>query len=854
MGLESVVPRAGSCGLKADSPEAISLESRLNGGWPDVWTIESLMRKPMLQNYLKIALRLFVRNKLISVINVAGLALALGGSLLIAIFILDELSYDRHHANADRIYRVTRNFLSPDGSVTLHLGPIAPPFGPLLENEFPDIEETVRVRGFYSPLFTLSEAGTQEESINIQNRYYAEPSVFKVFTIPMLAGDQKTALEKPNTLMVSDVTAMKFFGTLDVVGKQLKGNDDLMEITGVYKAFPPQSHWHPDMLVAFSTLNDERIYGARRLETAWGNNNFSTYILVNDQFDRRKTEAQFPAFIDKYMGDPKEATKPSSWTNLFLQPLTSIHLHSRLDYEIETNGSITHVYIMGAIGLFLILIACFNFINLSTARATTRGKEVGLRKVVGAFKKQLIIQHLGESIITAFLSFLLAMVFVSAAIPWLNAFTVKSIQLTDYANMTTLLVIPLIVVGLGVLAGLYPAFVISGFKPALIIKGKQGATRGTGGIRKVLVVTQFAISIIMIIATLITWQQLSFLNQRELGYSKDQVVTIGYYNAVAGRYQTFYHELTKHPAIVNAARSSIIPTQRLLDYQGTSVKQGDSLVATEIVMKDVRIDHEFFDTYKIPMLSGRNFSKEIKSDDSLAYIINETAAAMVGWSPEQAIGQVLRNGEITGSVIGVVSDFHFESLHEPIVPVVFIGRQQFNTISVQISPTDMKEALAHMEEVWKAFLPGIPFSYDFLSDSYRNLYQSEQRQNQLFILFATLAIFIASMGLFGLATFNTLQRSKEVSIRKVLGAPVTSILQLLTREILILVLIANIIAWPVASYFMNKWLEGFAYHIEMNVATYLLAGLFALIVTVITIGSQTIRTALTNPATVLRNE
>jgi putative ABC transport system permease protein len=809
----------------------------------------------MLYNYLKIALRLFARNKLISAINIAGLALALAGSLLIAIFILDELSYDRHHANADRIYRVTRNFLSPDGSVTLHLGPVAPPFGPLLENEFPDIIETVRTRGFYGTISTLSQDGTRKENLDIQNCYFAEPSVFTVFTIPILAGDQKTALEKPNSVMVSDETAMKYFGTLDVVGKQLEANNTYPAvITGVYKAFPPQSHWHPEMLIAFSTLNDDNIYGRQRLETAWGNNNFSTYILVNDQFDPVKTKAQFPAFVDKYMGS-ESAVQPSTWTNLFLQPLTSIHLHSQLDYEIETNGSIVHVYIMGAIGGFLILIACFNFINLSTARATTRGKEVGLRKVVGAFKKQLIAQHLSESIVTALLAFLVALVLVSMAIPWLNDFTGKSIKLSDYASPVALLVLPAIMVFVGVLAGLYPAFVISGFKPALIIKGRQGSTRSTSGIRKALVVMQFSISIVMIIATLVTWQQLTFLNQRELGYGKDQVVTLGYYfDGDPDRYETFYHELTKHPAILNAARSSIIPTERLLDYQGTSVQQGDSLVSTEIVMKDVRIDHEFFDTYEVPVVSGRNFSKEIQSDDSLGYVINEAAAEMVGWSPEEAIGQVLRNGGVTGSVIGVVSDFHFESLHEPIVPVVFIGQQNFNTISVKISQTEMKSALAHIEEVWKSFLSDVPYSYSFLSDNYRDLYQSEQRQNELFILFAGLAIFIASMGLFGLATFNTLQRSKEVSIRKVLGAPVSSILQLLTREILILILIANFIAWPVAWYFMSEWLGRFAYHIEMDVVTYLLAGVFALVITLITIGSQTVKTALTNPATVLRNE
>ncbi len=808
----------------------------------------------MFYNYLKIALRLFTRNKLISLINVLGLALALTGSLLIAIFIQDELSYDRYHEQADHIYRVTRNFLSPDGSETLHLGHIAPPFGPLLKNDFPDIREVARTRGFYQSLSLMEEDGSYKESLNIENPYYAEPAILKIFTIPILAGDTKTALEKPYTMMVSAAAAEKYFGTQDVIGKRLKSGEDFFEITGVYQTFPAQSHWHPDLLVAFSTLNDDHIYGRERLATNWGNNNFSTYLLVNDEFDPERVAAQFPAFLDKHMGEAGNPVQPSMWTNLFLQPLTSIHLYSQLDSEIEANGSIHHVYIMGAIGLFLVLIACFNFINLSTARATTRGKEVGLRKVLGAFKQQLITQHLSESTFIALLSFLMAIVFVSVAITWLNDFTGKSIELTQYANPTSLLLILGLMLLVGVLAGIYPAFVISRFKPALILKGKNGAVRGTGGIRKVLVVLQFAISITMIIATFITFQQLNFLNDRALGYAKDQVVTIYYSSDVDERYETFYHELTKAPSIVNASRSSIIPTERLLDYQGTAVQQGDSLKATDIAMKDVRIDHEFFDSYQIPLVSGRNFSKDIKTDDSLSFIINETAAAMVGWSNEEAIGQVLQNGNVTGTVIGVVKDFHFESLHEPIVPVVFHGQHTFSSISVRVAQDQMKEALMHIESVWKQFTPHLPFSYSFLSDRYQRLYDSEQSQNELFMIFAGLAIFIASMGLFGLATFNTMQRCKEVSIRKVLGAPVGSILQLLSKEILILILIANLVAWPVAWYFMSEWLNGFAYHIEMNIVTYLLAGFLALIITIITISSQTMKAALTNPATILRNE
>jgi putative ABC transport system permease protein len=807
----------------------------------------------MFYNYLKIALRLLSRNKLISAINILGLALALTGSLMIGIFLHDELSYDRYHKNADDIYRVTRNFLSPDGSVSLHLGLVAAPFGPLLKNDFPDIKEQGRIRRCYEAL-SVEEDGKFKERLSNNNSYYAEPSILKIFSIPIVAGDIKSALEKPFTMMVSEITAEQYFGTTDVIGRQLKINDAIIEITGVYKAFPAQSHWHPDLLVSFSTLNDDAIWGRERLETAWSENNFSTYILVDEQFDRKEIEGQLPAFLDKHMGDPGNPQLPSAWTNLFLQPLTSIHLHSHLDFELEGNGSINHVYTMSAIGVFLILIACFNFINLSTARATTRGKEVGLRKVVGAFKRQLIIQHLSESIFIAFLAFFLSIVFITMAMPWLNDFTGKTLQLSNYATPSAILFILGFMTLVGIMAGLYPAFIISAFKPAIILKGQTGSVKGGGGIRKVLVVVQFSISIIMIIATLITYQQLSFLNERELGYAKDQVVMIGYENSILEHYDAFYHELTKNPAVINASRSSLIPTDRLLAYQGTEVEQGDSLVATEINMKDVRIDHEFFATYKIPFISGRNFSRDVKTDDSLAFIINETAARMVGWTNEEAVGKVLKNGLIKGRVIGVVKDFHFESLHEPIVPVVFHGEKSFSRVSVLVSESEMEAALTHMEKVWNQFVTERPFDYSFLAMRYNWSYRGEQSQNELFIIFAALAIFIASMGLFGLATFNTLQRKKEVSIRKVLGAPVASIVQLLSKEILVLILVANIVAWPIAWYFMNEWLNGFAYHIEMTILTYVVAGTLAIVITLITIGSQTLKAALVNPATILKNE
>lgn len=812
----------------------------------------------MILNYLKVAFRSITRNKLTSFINIAGLALAMTCCLLIYLFIKDELSYDRYNANANNIYRVTRNFLSQDGTVNLHLGHLAPPFGPLLKNDFTDIKEVARVLQ-YNVLFAIEENGERKISFNESNTFLAEPSVFNIFSIPILQGDVKSALQRPFTVMISEKMAEKYFGNQNAQGKHLKADNQLdLEITGVFQSLPDQSHWHPDFLVSFSTLNDDNIYGRRNLETNWGNNSFATYILVNDQFDAKKVQAEFPSFIDRHMGQEAAANNypmPSTWTNLFLQPLTDIHLRSHLDSEVEANGNINNVYMMGVIGLFIILIACFNFVNLSTARATKRAKEVGLRKVVGAFKNQLIVQYLSESILVALFALCVAIALTAFSLEWLNDFTGKSLQLNLITHASVITSIIVATVFIGTVAGIYPAFIISGYKPALTLKGQQGSAKGKSSVRQILVVAQFATSIVLIIATAVIFQQLNFMNNRDLGYAKDQVITLSYFSdGLQNSYDAFYNELTKNSAIKNVARSSRVPTGRLLDSQGAQIQKGDTLASTDVVIKNVRVDHAFFDTYGISLVSGRNFSKEIKTDDSLAFILNETAVKMIGWTNEEAPGKVLQYGDVKGQVIGVVKDFHFESLHEPIVPTVFHFSPFANDISVAIAGNNMKEGLTHIEKVWKEFLPQRPFEYSFLSDQYRQLYEKEQKQSQLFIVFSGLAIFIASLGLFGLATFNTLQRIKEIGIRKVLGASVPNILKLLSREIIILIVIANFIAWPVAWYFMNQWLGGFAYRVDISVGIYFLAAFIAIGIALVTVSTQTIRAAMTNPASTLRNE
>ncbi|MGC1243516.1 MAG: ABC transporter permease, partial [Chryseosolibacter sp.] len=487
----------------------------------------------MLTNYLKVALRSIFRSKLTAFINIMGLALAMGCSLLIALFIMDEWSYDRYHTKADRIYRVTRNFLSPDGSVNLHLGHVAPPFGPLLKNDFPDMEEVVRTLQ-REILVSYQDAGEEKKLFNESRAFFAEPEIFKVFDIAVLEGNAEKSLTDPFQVMLSEKTARKYFGDQRAVGKALKvGNTYDMVVSGVYKDLPPQSHWHPEILFSFSTLNDTTIYGRTRLERNWGNNSFATYILVKEPFDQKKVESQFPAFLDRHMGPAmgsSTAPMPSTWTTLFLQKLTDIHLHSHLDSEIESNGNINTVYMMGVIGLFIILIACFNFVNLSTARATRRAKEAGLRKVVGAFRAQLIIQYLSESVLIAFFSLIVSVGLTLFALNWLNEFTGKTLSLNSPENGILFGMLVLSALLIGILAGIYPAFVISSFKPVSILKSGQGASaKGKAGFRKALVVSQFSISIVLIIATMITFQQLQYMNNRSLGYDKDQVVVVGYY-------------------------------------------------------------------------------------------------------------------------------------------------------------------------------------------------------------------------------------------------------------------------------------------------------------------------------------
>ena len=809
--------------------------------------------KSMYQSYFKVGWRSLIRSKGYSFVNIFGLALAISCALVIVLFIFDELKYDRYHAKAGRIYRVTRDFKS-EGVVNLHLAQVAPPIGPLLKNDFSQIEEQARTLRFN---FLVSFPEKSKETVYQNNVFFAEPELLDIFDINLKEGNPKKALNDPFTVMLSSKTAEKYFGNGRASGRTFVdlNTNKTLEVSGVFEDFPAGSHWHPEVLVAFSSLHDSTIYGRRNLETSWGNNGFNTYLLTTPDFDAKELEKNLPKFIDKYLG-PTEAPSgvlPSTWTALHLQKLTDIHLHSQLDNEIEDNGNINTVYLIGVIGVFIILTASFNFINLSTARAVRRAKEAGLRKVVGAYKSQLIVQHLCEAILTTLFALAIALALSPFILIWANDFTGKELKLSEFllhpetsalAFAFTLLI--------GTLSGIYPAFVISSFKPSAILKGEAYA-QGKGALRKILVVTQFSISLVIGIATLVVYRQLDFLNSRELGYNKDQVVATDLPYGLQQKYDAFQNELLKNSGIKNVARSSNVPASYINSANGAKIERADSLANVEFTIRNVRTDFDFFETYEIKLAAGRFFSRDITTDDSLAFILNESAVRKLGWKNEEAIDKTFQYGNVKGKIIGVVKDFHFESLHEEISPLVFFPGSYYGIVSIKIVG-DLQQGIASIEKVWKEFVPERPFVFDFLDVKYERLYNNEQKQGKLFAFFAGLAVFIACLGLFGLTTFSTLQRVKEIGIRKVLGASIQNIVTMLSREMLGLILISNVIAWPLGWYFMNRWLERFAYRIDNEWWIYGCAGLTMIVIAFITMSFQSVKAALANPVNSLKHE
>ena len=808
----------------------------------------------MIKNYLKIAYRNLLKYKFISFINVFGLTVGLACCLLILTYILHELSYDKYQPNADRVYRVTRTFLNPETkAVSLTLSTVAPPFAPLLKNDFGEIEDITR---------TISNGTTPlrygEKMFNEENVMFADDRFFNFFKADVVKGDPKSALAAPYSVMMTEEIAKKYFDNEEPMNKVVRINVGAyfdFKVTGVYKSFPANTHFHPQILLSFNTLNDTLIYGAENLRTNWGNNSFFTYIRVPDHYDTKNMVARFPAFLDKHMPVGSKY-KPSEGTTLGLQKLTDIHLHSHTDYEAEENGDIKRVYIFSAIALFILLIACINYMNLSTSRSTLRAKEIGIRKVAGAERKWIIFQFLSESILVSYISLVFAVALTWIALPWLNR--VSGLQLDSSILLKWQILIPLVLIPfvVGLISGLYPALFMSSFQPVKVLKG---FLKNSGGIsfRKALVTLQFAISIILIIATGIVFWQMRFMQNKILGFDKEQIVTLPYTSQLTERYDAFRNELLSNASIKSVGRSSRIPTGRLLDAMGASMESADSLAPVNADIKFVSADQDFTTTYGVKIVAGRGFSRDYSLDTS-AFLINEAAAKILGFkNPEDAIGKNFGYGGRRGKLIGVFNDFHFESLHQKITPLVLLvprSANSYGSISIKITGSNITGALDRIATTWRNFLPESPYQFTFLDENFGRLYEAEARQKTLLIIFASLAIFIACLGLSGLSAFAILQRIKEIGIRKVLGADVPTIVALLSKDFLKLVLFAAIPSFIVSWYFMNKWLEDFAYRVSMPWWMFLTAGLLAAVIALITISFQAIRAALANPVKSLRTE
>jgi putative ABC transport system permease protein len=807
----------------------------------------------MIRNYFKIALRNLLKHKFISAINLFGLTVGLGCCLLILSYILNELSFDKFNDKADRIYRVSRSWFGPTGDVSLNLGAVAPPFGPLLKNDFPDIEKVTVLLPDGTSTFKYGE-----KIFNETNGMFADQNLFDLFNVKVLRGNPAKALSDPFSIMLTPDLAKKYFGDEDPINKVIRLDRQFQfKVTGIFENLPSNSHWHADHLLSFSTLKDTAIYGERNLQTNFGNNSFYTYLLLPKNYNTKSMEAQFPAFIDKVMPMSKDGKqKTSAGTALALQKLTDIHLNSHLDSEIEQNGDIKRVYIFSAIALFILLIACINYMNLSTARSALRAREIGVRKVVGARKSELIAQFLFESVLLSWLALILALIVAQLAMPALNALSGQELSLNILLKRQVLMPLLLVPFVVGIVSGLYPALFMSSLKPILVLKGLFKVGSANISFRKMLVVIQFSISIILIISTSIVFKQLKYMQKKNLGYNKDYMITMGYNPLLNDPYESFRNDLLQNASIKEVARSSRIPSGRLLDSRDASAAVGDSMIPVTTTIKNLAVDADFIPAYGIKMAAGRNFSRAYANDTG-SFILNEASLASLGIkNPRDIIGRSFRYGNTNGEVIGVMKDIHFESLHQKIVPLVLFhpAVPNYGRISIKLSGQNISATVSQIEQTWKKYLPEVPFQYTFLDESFGKLYESELKQGTIFTLFAFIAIFIACLGLFGLSAFAITQRVKEIGIRKVLGASIGSIVTLLSKDFLKLVLVAAIIAFPVAYYAMHQWLGDFAYRINIPWWVFIVAGILAALIAFMTVSFQAIKAAVSNPVKSLRRE
>jgi putative ABC transport system permease protein len=801
----------------------------------------------MFKNYLKIAWRNIVRQKGYSFINIFGLAVGIACCILIMVWVQNELSYDRFNDKADRIYRLytelTLNSQTRTAPVT------SAPMAPALSQSFPEVEGAARLSSYENISVKYGEKEFRDDRV-----FLADNSIFDIFSLPMIQGNPKAALNAAYTAVITEKTARRYFGVENPLGKLLKfGDGHDYAITGVIKNVPANSHLNFDILCSFASWISENKQEAE----AWGRIRFFSYVLMSPGTDVKQFTIKMQRLIDEKFGN--RLKKIGGRLNVYLQPLTRIHLHSNFEMDFSNVGDIKTVYLFSGVALFILLIACINFINLATARFANRALEVGLKKTLGASRASLVRQFLGETFFITFLAVLSACLMAALALPLLSSISGQEFSAAIFLQPLYVLSFALFVILVGVVAGSYPAFFLSSFNPVQTLKGKLKAGAASSLFRRILVVGQFAISIALVIGTIIIFEQLRFIRNKDLGFNKEQVLVLPIPQNKNISPDTIRDEIASTPGIAYAGLSAELPGMgfRMTDFtpEGRTDKEA-------LLMQSMEIDDQFLPALDIKIVRGRNFTRDMKTDPAGALLINETAAARLGW--KDPIGKSITradrgaNGQpvsISKTIVGIVKDFHTLSLHQKIEPLVIANTPgNFAFISLRISANHIQEIIPRLKANWRRLFPDQAFDSFFLDEAFGRMYQAEERFNKIFTSFAILAILISCLGLFGLAAYMTEKRTKEVGIRKVLGSSVFRIVFLLANEFGKWVLIANVIAWPLAYYFMNRWLQTFAYHTTIGIGVFFISGLAALAVALLSVGFQSIKAARANPVDSLRYE
>jgi len=803
----------------------------------------------MIKNYLKVAFRNILWHKVYSLINIFGLAIGMALCLLILVFVQDELSYDGFHEKADRIYRIAQTE-DHNGDLT-NVMRIAPGATARLEIDFPEaIEKTVRI-------FPAGEVWTKYEDrlFREDKVYVVDDPFFDIFTFDFISGNPETALKEPNSIVLNRTTAEKYFGETAVLGKMIEVDmpgAPLLKVTAVVEDMPGNSHFHPDFLVSLSTIRNEQ--NAPFFDRMQGNVVWS-YLLLKEGYSAIELESNFTGFLDKHLNE----TQKKLVKKYYLLPLTDIHLRSSTDpyteIEPENTGNITYLYIFSVIAVLVLLVACINFMNLATARSARRAREVGLRKVVGAFKQQLVKQFIGESVFMGVLALPAAIGLAHLFLPVFNSLAGKEMVIAYFTSPVLIPAMAMIVLFVGFVAGSYPAFFLSSFQPVNVLKGEL-KTSGSGSLfRKILVTGQFAVSVGFVIGILIISQQMNFMRSTNLGFNKDNVLILSFTLPESpqqrlSKMEILKNEYLSYPGITDVALTSGAPSEIRRIVRG----RVDGTPANEAkLMVRVPVDYEFCKTLQIELIEGRDFSLEHGTDLMQAFIINEAVAQEL--ELESPLGKQLVLNNQKGTVIGVMKSMHWEPKRRVIFPMVFhVNPQAFFKMVARINSDDIPGTLAFMEEKWKENITTRPFQYQFLDDMIDNLYKSERRLSNVVLNFTLLSIFVACLGLFGLASYTVEQKTKEIGIRKVLGASVSGVVLLLFKQFGKLILIANIIAWPLTYYWLHKWLQNFFYRISIGLEIFVLSAVLVLVIAFISISYQSIKAALSNPADALRNE